>query len=228
MRFFDPSLLARTYRDPVAWGALIVDLFPVYAVLALGWGATPLVFLYWLENLVIGAVALARMCITAGREHLVGLVAILFLGPFFILHYGMFSFVHGQFLVAFESMAADSGNSPFLSPVGLVNHALASGSGMPLFISLIMAWQGFLVAIDYIGRGEYRQADISREMMAPYGRIMVLHFALFAGFATMIWLGQPMIGVLALILLRMIWGIFISMRRRRRLETVKLRDQTTQ
>ena len=50
LNFLDPNTLARTYRDPVAIVILAVDLFPIWAVLTLGWGAAPLVFLYWLEN----------------------------------------------------------------------------------------------------------------------------------------------------------------------------------
>ena len=45
----DPALLSRTYRDPLAIFGLVVDLLPIFAVLTLGWGAAPLVFLYWLE-----------------------------------------------------------------------------------------------------------------------------------------------------------------------------------
>ena len=40
------------------------------------------------------------------------------------------------------------------------------------------------------------------EMFAPYGRIVVLHFGIFAGAGALFLLGQPMVGVLALILFR--------------------------
>ena len=53
-RFFDPSELVRAYRDPLSWVSLAVDLAPVWAVFVFGWTATPLVALYWLENIVIG------------------------------------------------------------------------------------------------------------------------------------------------------------------------------
>ena len=60
-RFFDPDLFARAYRDPMAWLTLLVDLLPVIAVVFFGWKAVPLVALYWLENLVIGAFTVLRM-----------------------------------------------------------------------------------------------------------------------------------------------------------------------
>ncbi|MFN4025803.1 MAG: DUF6498-containing protein, partial [Hyphomonas sp.] len=93
-RFFDPAEVARAYRDPLSWVSLSVDLLPVIAVLAFGWGATPLVALYWLENLVIGAVTIVRMLGTA-LSSLVNIGAALFTAPFFFVHYGMFCFVHG-------------------------------------------------------------------------------------------------------------------------------------
>ncbi len=48
-------------------------------------------------------------------------------------------------------------------------------------------------------------------MTAPYGRVIVLHIGIFAGAGALILLGDPMIGVLALILLRVIWGIHVNM-----------------
>ena len=80
LNFLDPNTLARTYRDPVAWAILAVDLFPIWAVLTLGWGAIPLVFLYWLENLIIGAVALAKMIATSMKDHPIGAMGMLFIG----------------------------------------------------------------------------------------------------------------------------------------------------
>jgi hypothetical protein len=59
--FFDPELFWRTYRNPVAWLSLAVDLLPVAAVILFGWKAVPLVALYWLENLIIGVFTILRM-----------------------------------------------------------------------------------------------------------------------------------------------------------------------
>lgn len=214
LRFLDPNTLARTYRDPVAWVILIVDLFPIWAVLTLGWGAAPLVFLYWLENLIIGAVALARMIATSVKEHVIGLVGMLFLGPFFIVHYGMFCFVHGIFISTFANMHAGGVDPDFPSPLGLINRALESGTNMPTFILAIIAVQIYLFVTDFILRGEFRKTTINAEMTAPYGRIIVLHFAIFAGAFALAAIGEPLWGVLGLILLRALWGVFLTVRRR--------------
>lgn len=213
----EPEVLRRTYYEPLALAGLIVDLIPVYAVLFLGWGAVPLVFLYWLENLVIGAVTLARMTAVAAGKGLANLVGMAFLGPFFVVHYGLFCFVHGQFLNSFADLSAQT-SAGFLSPFELVAGALASGPGMPGLVSVIIAWQAWAFFSDFIRRGGYRQGEVADEMGAPYGRIVLLHIALFAGFAALLALGQPMLGVLGLIVLRVVFGMVMAVRRRLRLE----------
>ena len=219
LKFLDPNALARTYRDPISWIILAVDLFPIIAVLTLGWGAAPLVLLYWLENLIIGAVALARMIATSVKEHPIGLIGMIFLGPFFTVHYGMFCFVHGIFVNAFAFGDAPEGGGPgFPSPFGLIENALSSGANMSTFVLVIIALQVFLFVQDFILRGEYQRTTVDKEMMAPYGRIIVLHIGIFAGAFAMAAMGEPLWGVLGLIILRALWGVFLSVRRRLRLD----------
>jgi len=215
LSFLNPNTLARTYRDPIAWAILAVDLFPVWAVMTLGWGAAPLVFLYWLENLIVGAVALARMIASSMKESPVGLIAMGFVGPFFIFHYGMFCFVHGVFVSVFAQMSSETGNvGDFPSPFSLIEQALLSGANMPTFILAIIALQVFLFFQDFIGRGQYRETTIEKEMTAPYGRIVVLHIGIFAGAFAMAAIGEPLWGILGLIGLRALWGVFLTVRRR--------------
>ncbi|MEL7111855.1 MAG: DUF6498-containing protein [Pseudomonadota bacterium] len=222
LNVLNPNTLARTYRDPMAWMILGVDLFPILAVLTLGWGAAPLVFLYWLENLIVGAVALARMIGASVKDGKAGLATMGFIGPFFIFHYGMFCFVHGVFVSLFARVSA--GNDPlgsdagFPNPVSLVDQALSSGSNMGVFVLAIIGVQAVLFVQDFIGRAEYRKTSVQAEMTAPYGRIIVLHIGIFAGAFAMAAIGEPMVGILALILLRALWGVILTVRRRLRLD----------
>jgi len=190
LNWLNPDELLRTYRDPIAIAILLVDLFPVFAVLALGWGAAALVFLYWLENLVIGAVTLARMTAASAAEHPIGLVGMLFIGPFFIVHYGMFCFVHGIFVHVF-AQGMDT-NPGFPDPISLISYALNSGAMMELFLGAIMVLQAVIFVTDYLMSGAYKSAEPQKEMMAPYGRILVLHFGLFAGMAALMAFGEPL------------------------------------
>lgn len=220
-QIFDINTLKRTYRDPIAWAILAVDLFPIVAVLTLGWGAAPLVFLYWLENLIVGAIALARMIAASITKGVLGL-AVLFLGPFFTVHYGGFCFVHGQFVNMFAQMGRvgqiPRGGPGFPGPFDLIANALASGTYMVWFVAAIIAVQALLFVRDFIWRGEYKTAKIEEEMAAPYTRIFVLHIGIFAGAFGLMLIGNPLWGILALIGLRAAWGVFLTIRRRMRLD----------
>ena len=198
--------LHRTLSDPLALGALLLNLIPIYAVLFLGWRAVPLVFLYWLENLVLGVAALARMTATAGRDSPAGYGQMVFAGPFFVVHFGMFCLVHGIFLALFARFRSD-GADAMVAPTELLDIALSSGPGMIVFIALIALWQAAVFVIDYIGQKQYKRTTVQREMMAPYGHIVVLHLALILGGGLLMEIGEPMLGVLLLIMLRVVWGL---------------------
>lgn len=217
LSFLNRETLARTYRDPVAWVILAVDLFPIIAVLTLGWGAAALVFLYWLENLIVGAVALAKMIAASMKDSPFGLLAMLFLGPFFIVHYGMFCFVHGIFVAGFAELPI-GGNPDFTGPTGLIQLAFSSGAYMALFVWAIIVLQAFLYVRDFILGQEYKRASVDQMMMAPYGRIIILHIAIFAGAFALESFGEPMWGMLGLIGLRAVWGVILAMRRRVQLD----------
>ena len=214
-RLFDPYAFSRAFKDPVTWLALIVDLIPLYAVFALGWGAAPLVYLYWLENLVIGGVTLARIAGAGLGNGRSGIGQAVFMLPFFALHYGMFCYGHGVGLLSLESGIA-SGDVPAGLSAGygdLINHALSAGPNMIAFISIITAFNVFLFVWDFIGKGEFLRSRPITEMFAPYGRIILLHVALFVGMFALLSFGEPMAGVLALIVLRVLWGLYLSSRR---------------
>lgn len=216
--FFDPDLFARTYRDPMAWLSLLVDLLPVIAVVFFGWKAVPLVALYWLENLVIGVFTILRMIGTVAANVL-NLAAAAFMVPFFTVHYGMFCFGHGVFLRAFAG--SDIGNlAP--DPSGmrtLIDWALGTGPKMLWFVGAIVAVNAVFYLVDFVIRSGYRETQIPVEMFAPYGRIVTLHVAIILGAGIMMAFGQPLLGVLILIMLRVAFGMFLNMMRRRRMES---------
>ena len=220
----DPALLSRTYRDPLAIFGLAVDLLPVFAVLVLGWGAAPLVFLYWLENLVIGAMTVVRMLTVGVMNGVATVLGALFMSAFFTVHYGMFCFVHGIFLVALSTDMSQATTDGPLNQGGfpgmdtMIGYMLGSAPGMAMILAMILAFNVAVYLIDGLMRGDLRDSELNEEMGAPYGRIIVVHIGIFAGFGAMVVLGEPMLGVLGLILLRVIWGVFLAVRRRLRLD----------
>src|SRR2546428_10339851 len=100
-----PSLLA----------LLLANAFPIVGVLFLGWTVFPLVLLYWLENVVVGAFNVARLPLAQPREPAYW-AGKLFLIPFFVVHFGMFTYIHGVLAVA---LFGPKGTAPFalLGPV---------------------------------------------------------------------------------------------------------------
>jgi hypothetical protein len=222
--------LLRALQNPTVSGTLIVDLIPVYMVLAHGWTAAPLVLLYWLENLVIGAFAILRM-IGTGLGKGVAAVGLLFLGPFFIVHYGMFCAVHGVFVAmlvgpslgdAGGTIGALGGNP--LDVSATVSWALGVEPTLTTVLLIGTAWRAVVLVWHFLIRGDWRRSDPLQEMTAPYGRIVVLHLGIFAGFFALLALGQPLWGVLGLIVARSVWGLFTSAKEA---ETPALRAKAT-
>ncbi len=139
-----------------------------------------------------------------------------FMGAFFTVHYGGFCAGHGLFLLLLLGMSSNSGAdiSPEIGPE-VVSQTITSHSLAP-FIALIVLWQLAVFLWEFCYRKGYEKTTPGEEMFAPYGRIIVLHVGIFAGAFALIQFGEPMIGVLALILLRSAFGIFANLRSKRR------------
>jgi hypothetical protein len=214
--FFDPAYWSRAVRDPVVLVGLAVDLAPVFAVIAWHWGAAPLVMLYWMENLVIGVMTVPRMLfISIAKFGPIGFVGGLFMSAFFTVHYGMFCFVHGGFITAFLATSHPELVGPNFMPFdfgSMIGAGLASGPNMVFVLALIIFFQLFAFLFGFLLRGEWKRSGVDQEMLAPYGRIIILHIGIFAGAFALIALGDPMVGVLALIVLRALWGVRVNVK----------------
>lgn len=169
-------------------------------VLVLGWSVFAVVFLYWLENVLLGAAAVVRM-LSAQRPSLPGRAA---MAGFFCVHYGVFCLVHGIFVFILFS-----GTGPF------VTNADGVQSGDPdagVFVAAVLdygwAAAGLALSIvvdvvrDHFLAGAYKTADAASVMARMYGRIIVLHVALLGGGFLLAALGTPLVGLVLLIVLK--------------------------
>src|SRR5512138_1069070 len=77
---------------------LLANLFPLYGVLFLGWQAFPILFLYWLENVYIGIFNVVKMLLCESSDARTGFTKLAII-PFFCVHYGIFTLVHGVFVI---------------------------------------------------------------------------------------------------------------------------------
>ncbi len=210
---FELAYWQRALQSPVIMAGFVVDLLPLIAVLTMGWGAFELVLLYWLENVVIGVITLMRILLAGvGKGNIPSVLAALFMASFFTIHYGGFCLGHGAALLSFfgdvgrysnilgsYSRLGDSAGMDAINAMGLV--------GLCVILGAKFIWEFYQHVVQFVRNGEHIKADIGDEMFAPYGRIVLLHIGIFVGAFTMAKLGDPMLGILVLILLRAAIGV---------------------
>lgn len=152
----------------------------------------------------------------------------LFFIPFFGFHYGMFCMVHGVFVFALLGKDEAGGKSllrggSFLDELsGLVHGALEAGGVWAA--AGLLASHLFSFLTNYLGKGEYRRTAVPILMMAPYGRIVVLHVAiLFGAFATMA-LGSPVYLLVILIVGKILLDLVFHNRAHKKLASLALKN----
>ena len=84
---------------------------PLVGVVAFHWTVFSVILLYWFENVVIGAFNVLKMAFANPRS-LASDALKLFLIPFFIVHYGIFAFVHGMIILALFGHATSFSPGP--------------------------------------------------------------------------------------------------------------------
>lgn len=211
MTSFNPS----RFLTPSALVLIGANLLPLYGVAFLGWEVFPLILLFWLENVIIGVSNVFRLLFAdpgspgswAGKIILI---------PFFTVHYGMFTAVHGVFvMLLFGGQAVAGAEFP---DVDLVLDAIErTGLGIPILA--LGSSHAFSFFFNYIGKGEYRTAQPPRLMFQPYGRVVVMHLTLIGGGMLLVALRSPVAGLALLILLKIVIDVRAHLAERTRLGT---------
>ena len=164
------KFFAKFQFTPAAIALIGMNLIPLIGVFWFGWDAGTIVFLYWLENVVIGILNIPKILSSragpAGRpnrrESLGGLM---FLAGFFSIHYGLFCFGHYMFLSAtYESLPEWGEIIPALSGSILIWSLLG-----------LTFSHGVSMFVNFYGKGEYKTRTPNKQMFMPYTRILILH-----------------------------------------------------
>lgn len=190
--------------DPAAWtrpsvvALILANLVPVFGVLVLGWEVFPLLFLFWSENVIVGVFNVLKMLLAA-PENPLGWAAKLFMIPFFCVHYGMFTFVHGVFVVGLFGGQFRQGAH---FPNGELFWRILQENHLGWAILGLAVSHGISFATNYLGNGEYKRASLPVLMQQPYGRIVVLHLTILGGGFLMAALHSPAAGLLLLVALK--------------------------
>ncbi len=184
------------WRRPSVIALLLANLIPIFGVIAFGWEVFPLMFLFWSENVVIGIFNALRL-LTARSPSAAHTAGRLFLVLFFTIHYGIFTLVHGMFVVTLFGGGLRNGFPGVSTISGVIKDHHLGWAMLGLVVS-----HGISYFTNFIGKGEYKNADVGKLMAAPYGRIFVMHLAILGGGFLMALLRSPLVGLLLLIVLK--------------------------
>ncbi|MGE0621572.1 MAG: DUF6498-containing protein [Pseudomonadales bacterium] len=172
-----------------------LNLVPLIGVFNWGWQSFEIIFLYWMENVVIGAFTFLRMLVRP-YGHPIDFAFPVFFAPFFALHYGMFCFGHGTFVLG------------LFGPESLDRAGVLAGAQAVLAMPHMLAALAALASIqlfDWIrdvrehGLGASGVKDL---MIAPYRRIVVLHVSIIVGGFALGALDEPTAGLVILVLVK--------------------------
>jgi hypothetical protein len=225
---------ARSTAPLAAVATLVIfNAIPLLGVAYLGWDLLTILVLYWIENGIIGIVNVAKISRAEGAEPPArarspargvqtargtsrnALVA------FFFLHYGIFWIVHGVFVLTIP-LVAGLGGTP--GPGGPSGDALDLSRFSPQ--GVLFAAVGLAVShvaayrYDYIGRGVYRTRSPSSQMFEPYPRLIVLHGTILVGAWIVFQVGQPILLIAFMVVLKTVIDVGLYLFTRRRQPTV--------
>jgi len=183
---------------------IVANLVPLYGVFCLHWQVFPILLLFWLENVIVGLFNALKMLMAAPT--IPGTwVAKLIIVPFFCFHYGMFTLAHGIFVFGFfGGYFTELDSFPTVNSVyqGIGDFQLG-WAVLALFISHAISF-----AMNYVGKGEYKQAKLKELMVQPYSRVVILHITIVIGAFLVVISNAPTYILVILVLLK----IFIDVK----------------
>lgn len=171
---------------------IALNLVPLAGVLAWDWKSFDLIFLYWMENLIIGLFAVVRMLVRP-YVHALDLAFPLFLAPFFCVHYGMFCMGHGMFVMSLFGQTAVGQDGLFAAAVSMLASPYMFAAVAALTLIQVADW---VRDVRLRGFGADGVKDL---MVAPYRRIVVLHITILAGGFALTALNEPVAGLMILV-----------------------------
>lgn len=185
------------------------NLMPLLGVLALNWDVTPIMIFYWAENLVVGFYNVLKMrraqgLVTGSNTTLNGRPvqqtdrrAMI---VFFIFHYGMFTLVHGIFVLVM---------------FGARFRGVFSELGLALLFLAVS--HGVSYRRNFIGRGEYQRVAFTRLFWQPYQRVIIMHLTILLGGTWAQAKGSPIYALLVLVTLKTLIDLALHLLEHRKL-----------
>jgi hypothetical protein len=207
---------------PSAIVLLVANVLPLIGVLTHTWTVFAVLLLYWFENVTVGVFNALRLSCAQPQSGLVW-AGKGFLVPFFLFHYGMFTYVHGVFVFSLFGPKVH-GHALDLS-VAAVYDALR-GAGLLVAAVALVASHGFSFFHNFLAGGEYRRVGLPQLMLQPYARVMLLHVTILIGGFLVSALGSPVVAVVLLVALKTAIDLRAHLGERRKLSGDALRPAT--
>ena len=182
----------------IAFGVLVLD-WPVFIVMAL----------FWFENVVIGGFNVLRILVSGVRLGPAAFIAACAMSAFFTLHYGLFTAVHGGFVVMLfgtSELGREAMNGGLAGPLQqMLGRLITDRDGWLAMLAIVAAQ---LVAfVRWSIETRELPTPLKDLMGAPYGRIVVLHITLIAGGFLVMSLHAPVLGALLLVALKLAYDL---------------------
>jgi hypothetical protein len=165
------------------------NLVPLAGVLWFDWTVFEVLLLFWCENLVIGAINVARLwTLYERRNHGVLLLFI----PFFCVHYGAFTLGHLVLLIT------------LFRPDDPDAYALTA---LIIPLMVLVASHAYSHYVHFLGRREYLDVTPEQLMVRPYARVIALHVTVLVGGGIVQWLGEPVVALAILVLIKIAFDV---------------------
>lgn len=223
---------------------LAVNVLPLVGVLFFGWNTFNVVFVYWLENVIIGVINLLKILTCKPDPKLLaekvaernpqadeteqqkiseaveefqdsGQTAMQLSKLFFA---PFFTVHYGGFCFGHGifvcAMLGDGGPFRGGGPLELLGDAFQGGW---FWLTAIGLFTSHLLSYftNFLGRGEYRHTAPPEQMFAPYPRIFVLHIAIVLSGFFVVMLGQPVVMLLLLVIGKTVLDLAMHLREHR-------------
>jgi hypothetical protein len=208
--------VATFYERRSALVLVAANLVPLGGVLFFGWSTFEVVFLFWVENIIIGFYNVLKMLtsgLLAGPAVAVGAI---FLTAFFIFHYGMFCSGHGFFVIVLLGRGEISlqSDTMFLGAYSVAWRLARTSLGYAM-LSLLLS-HGFSFYENFLKGREYERVSVQQLMAAPYSRIVVLHLAIIFGGMLVLAFKSPVGILLVLIVMKIVLDLKFHLSERKR------------
>jgi hypothetical protein len=211
-----PGTVASLLSLPWSVAALVIaNLVPLVGVLIAGWSLPTILVLYWVENGVVGVLNVPKILLARGTgggtpspgtftmampPALTGGASRAALASFFVLHYGVFWVVHGVFVFALPSFigptSIPNGGFGMFGSGSVALGAIPPAAALLFGSHLVSFWQNELV------RREYLRISPVQQMMAPYGRVVVMHMTILGGAFLALLLNAPLWSLVVMVVLK--------------------------